>query len=64
MCENNNIFQGKNIVLTQIIPKICNRYLEIVVNEKVVIDNVHPLAYFNGAAQEYGCGGGIILHLT
>lgn len=72
MCQNNNIFQGKNIVWTQIIPKICNSYLEISVDEQVIwtrniimefIDKEHPWAYFGGATQKQGCGGDVILHL-
>jgi len=48
-------------------------YLEIPAEEHAIkaqnitqefIDKEHPWAYFDGAAQAQGCGGGIILHLT
>lgn len=47
--------------------------MEIPVDEQVVkirnialevIDKEHPWAYFDGSAQEQGCGGGIILHIS
>ena len=71
--KNNNIFQGKQIVWAQNIPKICKIYLEIPEEAQVtrrrnitpkVIDRDNPWAFFDGAAQEQGCGEGIILHIT
>jgi len=73
ICRNNIIFQGKQLVWTQIIPKICKSYLEIPEETQVtrtrhitleVIDRGKPWAYFDGAAQDQGCGSGIILHIS
>lgn len=73
MSKNNNIFRGKHIVWPLIIPKICNSYMEIPVDEQVakirtitleVIDKAYPWAHFDISAQEQGCGNGIILHIS
>lgn len=54
-------------------PKICSAFEEIPVGESQnrprnirqgQIDKSIVWAYFDGAAQPHGCGGGIILHLT